>query len=347
MSTAVDDRIVDVLGAKRSALPGMLSPELATLVDSVPPGKEWLHELKYDGVRIVCRVERGRVRAYSRNGKDWTERFPTVAHAAASLPLRTAWLDGEVCMVDPRGATNFQALQNVLGDPKAGKLVYFVFDLVHLDGYDLSRVALRERKQLLRDLVPDNGEAVRYGVEAKESGAEFLQKACKRSLEGIVCKRLDSVYHAGERTRDWVKVKCSQRQEMVIGGFTDPQGARSKFGALLLGVYVRDGTLSYSGKVGTGFNEETLRSVRRALDKLLRDTPPFANPPRGAQARGVHWVKPELVAEVAFTEWTRDGTLRHPSFQGLREDKKARDVIRERPARPLAAKKKRGSRDGH
>src|SRR5262249_46512599 len=151
------------------------------------------------------------------------------------------------------------------------------------------------------------------------------------------------LYYAGERTRDWVKVKCSQRQEMVIGGFTDPQGARSEFGALLLGVYEPDGTLSYSGKVGTGFNEETLRSVRRALDSTVGDRPQSANPPRGAQARGVHWVKPELVAEIAVTEWTRDGTLRHPSFQGLREDKKARDIVRER-ATPLAANKRRGSR---
>ena len=211
---------------------------------------------------------------------------------------------------------------------------------VHLDGYDLSSLALRERKGFLRELVPDKGEALRCGVEAKGRGAEFLHKACKRGLEGIVCKRLDSLYHDGERTRDWLKVKCSQRQEMVIGGFTEPKGARSEFGALLLGVYQPDGTLSYSGKVGTGFDEQTLASLRRAFDKLVRNTPPFANPPRGAQARGVHWVRPELVAEIAFSEWTRDGTLRHPSFQGLREDKKARAVVRERPVAPVAVKKK-------
>jgi bifunctional non-homologous end joining protein LigD len=337
MNDAVADRI-DLRGAKRAALPRMLAPQLATLVDAVPSGKEWLHELKYDGVRILCRLENGRVRAYSRNGKDWTERFGTIFKAAARLPVQAAWLDGEMCMVDPKGGTSFQALQNVLASPKAGKLVYFVFDLVHLNGYDLSGVALSERKRLLRDLLPDEGDALRYGVEATVSGAEFLQRACKRGLEGIVCKRLDSLYRAGERTRDWVKVKCSQRQEMVIGGFTDPQGARNEFGALLLGVYDSDGTLRYSGKVGTGFDEQTLSSVRRALDKLVRDTPPFADSPRGARARGVHWVEPQLVAEITFTEWTRDGTLRHPSFQGLREDKDAREVVRERPA-----KRKRGS----
>jgi bifunctional non-homologous end joining protein LigD len=340
VGNVLPESIGDTRGAKRTAQPKTLAPQLATLVDAVPPGKEWLHELKYDGVRILCRVERREARAYSRNGKDWTDKFASIARAAAQLPVRAAWLDGEVCIVDPRGVTSFQALQNLLADPKAGKLVYFVFDLVHLDGYDLSGVALRQRKEFLRELVPEKEDALRYGVEAKGQGAEFLQKTCKRGLEGIVCKRLDSHYHAGARTRDWLKVKCSQRQEMVIGGFTDPQGARSQLGALLLGVYEPDGTLSYSGKVGTGFDEQTLVSLRRALDRLVRETPAFANPPRGAQARGVHWVKPELVAEIAFSEWTRDGTLRHPSFQGLREDKKAREVVRERPAARIAVKKK-------
>ena len=332
-------------GVRRAALPKMLAPELATLVDAVPAGKDWLHEVKYDGVRILCRIDHGSARAYSRNGKDWTAKFATVAEAAAQLPLHSAWIDGELCMVNTRGVTSFQALQNALAEPTSGKLVYFVFDLVHFDGYDLSRVALRERKRWLRRVVPDEGQMVRYGVEAKGPGGAFLQQACKRGLEGIICKRVDSAYHPGERTRDWLKVKCSQRQEMVIGGFTDPQGTRSEFGALLLGVYAPDGTLRYSGKVGTGFDEQTLHSVRRELDKLVRDTPPFADPPRGAQARGVHWVKPQLVAEIAFTEWTRDGTLRHPSFQGLREDKRAREVVRERPAVGGAAKHKRGLHD--
>jgi bifunctional non-homologous end joining protein LigD len=318
-------------GARKSSLPPTFSPELATLVDAVPEGDNWLHELKYDGYRMVCRVESGKVRIFSRNGKEWTDALPGIAAAVKKLPLKSAWIDGEVAMLAANGTTSFQLLQNALADPNAAALVYFVFDLPYRDGYDLRKTPLTERKRHLRAIVPESDPVVRYGIEVLGSGPDFFAQACKLKLEGVVSKRADSMYHEGARTREWLKIKCGRRQEMVIGGFTDPQGGRTGFGALLLGVYEDGGTLRYSGRVGTGFDDRTLTSLRKTLDKLAQDAPAFSNPPRGYEAKGVHWVKPELVAEIAFTEWTTDGTLRHPSFQGLREDKKAIEVTRERP----------------
>ena len=320
-----------IIGARVAKLPTSLSPMLATLVDEIPTGDEWLHEIKFDGYRMLCRIDKGKVTIFSRTGKEWTGALGRVADAVGELGLKSAWLDGEVTVVDDRGRTSFQALQNALSDPAGEQLVYFVFDVLYLDGYDLQGVSLSERKRLLRSLIPKTASKVRLSVDVPGSGAEFFKQACALGLEGAVSKRSDSTYRGGMRTRDWVKVKCAQRQEMVIGGFTDPQGSRSGFGALLLGVCEPGGKLRYSGKVGTGFNDQILASLRRKLDGLVQSTSSFVNPPRGFEAKGVHWVKPKLVAEIAFTEWTQDGTLRHPSFQGLREDKNAADVVRERP----------------
>jgi len=330
----------EVAGARQAKLPATLSPELATLVDACPEGDDWLHEIKYDGYRMLCRVDRGKVRIYSRNGKEWTPALATIASVVQRLRLKSAWLDGEVTVMAPNGRTSFQQLQNALADPTIGTLTYFVFDVPFLDGYDLRGVVLKERKRLLRALIPEADAILRYGVEVQGSGEQFFAQACKLGFEGAVSKRVDSLYQTGTRTRDWIKVKCGQRQEMVIGGFTDPQGTRTGFGALLLGVYEADGTLRYSGRVGTGFDDATLNSLRRVLDKLVAKTTPFANPPRGYAAKGVHWVRPTLVAEVAFTEWTHDGTLRHPSFQGLRKDKKASEVMRERAVKKTPSAKK-------
>ncbi|HEV2038913.1 MAG TPA: DNA ligase D, partial [Casimicrobiaceae bacterium] len=327
-----------IVGARVAKLPSSLSPMLATLVDAMPPGDEWLHEIKFDGYRMLCRIDQGKVTIFSRNGKEWTAALGRVADAVGELGLKSAWLDGEVTVVDDRGRTSFQALQNALSDPAGERLVYFVFDVLYLDGYDLQGVSLSERKRLLRSLIPKTASKVRFSVDVPGSGAEFFKQACALGLEGAVSKRATSTYRGGVRTRDWIKVKCAQRQEMVIGGFTDPQGSRSGFGALLLGVYEPDGKLRYSGKVGTGFNDQLLASLRRKLDGLAQSTSSFVNPPRGFEAKGVHWVKPKLVAEIAFTEWTTDGTLRHPSFQGLREDKSAADVVRERPVHEIDMK---------
>jgi bifunctional non-homologous end joining protein LigD len=287
---------------------------------------------------MLCRIDNGKVTIFSRSGKEWTAALGRIADAVGELGLKSAWLDGEVTVVDDRGRTSFQALQNALSDPAGERLVYFVFDVLYLDGYDLQGVGLSERKRLLRNLIPETARQLRFSVDVPGSGAEFFKQACALGLEGAVSKRADSTYRGGVRTRDWVKVKCAQRQEMVIGGFTDPKGSRSGFGALLLGVYEPGGKLRYSGKVGTGFNDRILASLRRKLNGLVQRSNSFVNPPRGFEAKGVHWVEPRLVAEIAFTEWTQDGTLRHPSFQGLREDKNAADVVRERPVHEIETK---------
>jgi bifunctional non-homologous end joining protein LigD len=319
-----------VEGARNAPLPAFVEPVLATLVKEPPAGEDWVHEMKYDGYRMLCRIEDGEAVMYSRNRKDWTGKFPAIARAAARLPVTSAWVDGELVVMDAEGRSSFQALQNALSGEDAGRLHYYVFDLPYLDGFDLRDVMLLERKRLLQLLLKQSPATVKLSAHIEGAGPEFFAQACNAGLEGIVSKRANSLYRAG-RGRDWVKVKCAKRQEMVIGGFTDPEGSRKGFGALLLGVHEPGGKLRYSGKVGTGFSDESLESLRQRLDGIVRKEPPFSNPPKGAEARRAHWVKPQLVAEVSFTEWTEDGTLRHPSFQGLREDKKASEVVREIP----------------
>ena len=315
-------------GARKAALPESIDAELATLVDTVPTGDDWLHEIKYDGYRMLCRVDGGQCRIVSRNGKAWTDAFRGIADAVARLPLDSAWIDGEIVVMNEHGRTSFQALQNVLSDASSAKPVYYVFDLPYLNCYDLRAATLKARKSLLRKLI-DEGSAIRFSDHVEGNGAAFFAEACKVGLEGIVSKRAESTYQA-TRGRDWQKLKCGTRQEFVIGGYTDPQGSRAGFGALLLGVH-EGSDLRYCGKVGTGFNDAMLKSLAAALKHRAVDKSPFVNPPAGAEGRRAHWVKPELIGEVSFTEWTRDGTLRHPSFQGLREDKPARDIVREQP----------------
>ena len=325
----VDVSPAKVQHARKAALPDALDAQLALLADRPPDGAAWVHEIKFDGYRMLCRVSKGRCHIYSRNGKEWTEAFPRIAEAVARLPVTSAWIDGEIVVNDENGRSSFQALQNVLSAESGARPLYYAFDLPYLDGYDLRDAPLVERKQLLRSIVGDTP-VVRFSDHVEGDGPTFFEQACRMGLEGIVSKRADAPYQA-VRGRNWQKIKCSLRQEFVIGGYTDPQGARSGFGALLLGVY--DGKdLRYCGKVGTGFNEALLDSLYRELRKRVVDQSPFVNPPTGAEGRRAHWVKPDLVGEVSFTEWTRDATLRHPSFQGLREDKRARDVVRETPA---------------
>jgi bifunctional non-homologous end joining protein LigD len=320
-----------ISGARKAALPKFVPPELATLVDRAPAGDAWLHEMKYDGYRILARVERGRVRLLSRNGRDWTDNFPTVAKAVGRLAADRALLDGEVAVLLDNGTTSFQALQNHLSGSHAGQLTYLVFDLLHLNGLDLTGARLEDRKRLLADLlgpVCDAASPVRYSDHVVGDGPAFFAQACRLGLEGIVSKLRDAPYRS-TRSREWLKVKCFKRQEVVIGGYTDPEGSRVGLGALLAGVYEK-GRLVYAGKIGTGFTEKTLRELTSRLRALEREACPFATRPVGVGRP--HWVKPELVAEVSFSEWTEDGRMRHPSFLGLRKDKPAASVVRELPA---------------
>ena len=314
----------------RDALPPFVAPQLATLVAEPPEGAEWVYELKLDGYRIEARIQRGAARLFSRGGNEWTQRLPTVARALAALPVRRALLDGEVVVLR-EGLSDFQALQNAISARDDSRCVYFVFDLLHLDGHDLRGRPLLERKEALRELLKGADDRTRYSDHVAGRGAEFFHKACARGAEGAVCKRADAPYGSG-RSRDWLKVKCKARQEFVIGGFTAPAGARAHLGALLIGEHAPGGELRYAGKVGTGFSAQSLAELHRKLRALERRESPFDPAPRGAEARGVRWVRPELVAEVEYTERTRDGRVRHPSFRGLREDKPAMQVTPERPA---------------
>jgi bifunctional non-homologous end joining protein LigD len=315
-----------VAGARKGPMPRVLRPQLATLVTEAPPGDAWLHELKFDGYRILGRLQGGRARLVSRNGNDWTGNFPSLAAAIEALPVSQALIDGEVAVLMPDGTTSFQALQNALSQRDQGELVYFAFDLPYLEGYDLTRARLEDRKAALASLISGAGTAVRYSAHVVGSGQAFFENACRMRLEGIVSKRRDAPYES-RRGGSWLKVKCLRRQEVVIGGWTEPSGARTGLGALLVGVQ-EGGGLAYVGKVGTGYTEKVLKDLRRRLGALEQASAPFSPKPKGVGA--AHWAKPELVAEVAFTEWTGDGKMRHPSFQGLRADKPAREVVRER-----------------
>ena len=304
-------------------------PQLATLVAAPPSGDEWLHEIKYDGYRIGCRVRKGAIALYTRNGNDWTRAFPEIVEAVRKLGVEDALLDGEVAVVLPDGRTSFQALQNAAADPASrGTLVYFVFDLLRLEGERLEPIPLEERKARLEKLIgPRKSGRIRYSEHVAGQGQSFFNGACRHGLEGIVSKRRDLPYRPG-RHGGWLKTKCVRRQEFVIGGFTDPEGMRAGLGALLIGYYEGE-RLVFCGKVGTGFSHTVAVELRARLDRLEQKTCPFTPPPAGSLGRHAHWVKPALVCEVVFTEWTTDGKIRHPSFQGLRADKKPEDVTRE------------------
>jgi bifunctional non-homologous end joining protein LigD len=317
----------------RAALPAY-DPQLATLVKAPPSGEEWVHELKYDGYRIGVRLDEGHVQLLSRRGKDWTAQFPELVAAAKKLKARQALLDGEAAVVLDDGRTSFQALQNFFGGDRRG-LVYFAFDLLFLDGEDLRARPLEERKERLAHLLRASGAGlIRVSEHMAGNGPAFFAEANRMGLEGIVSKQRGQPYRGG-RTTSWLKAKCIREQELVIGGFTDPEGSREGIGALLLGVYA-EGRLAFAGKVGTGFSMKVARELRKKLEAIEQKACPFDPPPTGPD-RLAHWVKPALVAQVKFGEWTSDGKVRHSVFLGLREDKAPQDVVMEVPRAEAAA----------
>ncbi|MCE1011911.1 DNA ligase D [Pseudomonas monteilii] len=312
------------------ALPDALQPQLATLVAS-PPSGDWRYEVKFDGYRILARIDGDDIRLFTRNGHDWSAKMPRQVEALKALGLDSAWLDGEMVVVDDNGVADFQALQNAFDTEHDERITYYLFDLPWLGGEDLRALPLQQRRATLARLLEGHAsQVIRYSADFEEPVASLLDSACRLELEGLIGKRADSPY-VGRRSSDWVKLKCKQRQEFVIVGYTDPKGSRNGFGALLLALHDHgSGPLRYAGKVGTGFSAATLDSIHARLKPLQTDKSPLSKPPTGAEARGVHWLKPQLLAEVAYAQMTREGIVRHSVFHGLRDDKPATAIDLER-----------------
>lgn len=317
---------------RKEKLPKTWEPQLATLTKSAPVGDEWLHEVKFDGYRMVCRIDGDDITFISRNGKDWTKHLHPLAEAIRQLPMKAALLDGEVVALRDDGTSDFQALQNAFRDGAVQDLYLYLFDVLHLDGYrlrDLPLVARKEKLAALFDGMSSNGR-VRYSDHIAGQGGDFARQACRQHLEGIISKRGDRPYQSG-RGYDWLKVKCVKEEEVVIGGYTDPSGSRHGFGALLLGYYDSAGRLQYAGKVGTGFDDRTLDSLLKRMQGLQQKEPAFSDRTHLTATQKSHWLKPELVAQIVYSNRTRDGLLRHATFLGLREDKPAKEVTFEEP----------------
>lgn len=303
-------------------LPEFIAPQLATLVSTPPEGSDWLHEIKYDGYRAIATLGAGRCRMYTRSGKDWTQKFAPIADALRELKVSSAVLDGEIVAQDAHGHSSFQLLQSSLKDGRA-PLTYYVFDILELDGRNLREVPLTRRKEILRGVLKGAPAAIQYSEDVEGHGDRVLAQACRLGLEGIVSKQADKPY-LSRRTHSWLKCKCTGNEEFVIGGFRKSDKKGRPFASLLVGEFV-GGKLHYRGRVGTGFDAATLDDLGGRFARLARKTSPFVDVPR-AIARDVGWVEPRLVAQIAFTERTNDGILRHPAYLGLRGDKPAREV---------------------
>ncbi len=312
--------------ARTGKAPAFRKPQLATLVDSVPTGSQWIHEIKFDGYRALIATGGNGVKIFTRSGLDWTEKFAPIAEAVAALNLPSALIDGEIVSPDAHGNPSFSALQKALKG-EGGSLEMFAFDLLSLNGQDLTKLATVERKARLAGLLPDDDPVIHFADHVVGAGEKLFDAMCKAGQEGIISKKADAPYR-GDRTTNWLKVKCTRRQEFVIIGWSSSDKSGRRFRALLLGQH-KGGKLVYAGKVGTGFNQDSMEMLSGLFAKRSRETP-AAEVPR-AEARGAHWIKPDLVAEIAFAEFTHDDVLRHASFVGLRSDKKAAEVKREEP----------------
>jgi len=330
-----EDALLDpsrIQGARKARMPAEPRPLLACAAADAPDGPDWLHEIKYDGYRLLAQIHAGEVRLLTRNGLDWTAKFPVLAARLAELPVRAALIDGELVALEADGTSNFSHLQDAIANERTEKLIFYAFDLLYLDGWDLRGATLEERKAALAALLPTDADGIlRFSDHQTGRGPEFFRHACGYHLEGIVAKRRDSLYRAG-RHDSWLKIKCANREEFVVIGFSDPAGGRHGLGALLLGYYDPEGELRYAGRVGTGFSDAQLTELRARLDRIPQTNRPVKSLPKGAVVKGVHWVKPELVAEIRYAGWTADDVLRHAAFLGMREDKSATEVVRDMPS---------------
>jgi bifunctional non-homologous end joining protein LigD len=306
-------------------------PQKALLADRPPSGNRWIHEIKLDGFRMGLFIDGHKVRIISRRGTTYTEDFPEIVAAARKLKTHNAVLDGEIVVLDKAGVSRFQLLQQ-LGDSRKG-LTYFAFDLLAIDGENITRQPLEQRKEALRKLLGRGAGIIRYTPHFDREGSEVFASACSLGAEGIISKLRDAPYRIGARSSDWQKIKCVKRQEFVVGGFTDPSGSRVGVGSILIGYYERD-ALRFAGKVGTGTGWSNAFSLelRRQLERSEIDRTPFDPPPPGWLRKNAHWVKPKRIVEVEFSEWTADGRVRHPSLKGFRTDKAPREVAREKEA---------------
>jgi bifunctional non-homologous end joining protein LigD len=335
--SAKDKTPKDNSPARHAALPAFVAPCLATLADKVPQSDNWIHEIKFDGYRLQARLDNGKVKLLTRRGLDWTRKFPAIAEAIATLPAKAALIDGELVVEGDDGVSSFSLLQQDLKDGRHDRMVLYAFDLLHLDGSDLKPQPLHARKQALARLLAKarQGGPLRLSESLTEPGPTLLKHACRMGLEGIVSKLADAAYHSG-RGRDWIKTKCSDRQELVVAGFAPSSADAHAVGALVLGYY-DGGKLRYAGRTGTGFSHTSARELYRKLKVLKRATSALRPMPKEERgARAPIWVSPELVAEVDFHGWTHGDRVRQASFQGLREDKPATQVVRE--VKAIAAK---------
>ena len=324
-------------GAAKAKLPELLAPQLATLVAAAPADSQgWAYEIKYDGYRLLARIDGDSVRLMTRNGNDWTHKLPRLAEAVAALEIPSGWVDGEIVVMNEHGLPDFGALQNAFDHASTARIVYYVFDLPYFDGLDLRRLPLSQRRELLCALVTRHPqEGIRFSDTLEASPQDLLVSARRVGLEGVIGKRVDSAY-VSRRSPDWIKLKTQLRQEFVIGGYTAPKGSRAGLGALMLGVHDEDGALKYAGNVGTGFNDKVLKDLKVRLEKIHTERSPFAKLPAGVKGQ---FVKPRLLAEITFGEWTHGGHIRHSVFQGLRSDKPASRIVREKPAALKSGKK--------
>lgn len=317
--------------------PKWVKPQLARLADEAPTGKDWLHEVKYDGYRIHARIDSGRIKLLTRTGLDWSHRYKATIGALAALPVKTAYIDGELCALDNKGASSFSRLQAAMDEGRTHELTFIAFDLLYLDGEPTAALPLLERKTKLQSLFSKSLPGLMFSDHVVGDGPRFRKHVCQMKLEGVISKRVDRAYAPGDRGL-WVKSKCLNREEFVVIGWTDPEGSRSHIGALLLGYYTEDGKLRYAGRAGTGMSDAELKRLAGILKPLqVSEMPLGAPPPRDSrfgtplELSRVHWVQPTIVVEVTYLTWTEDGLLRQVSYQGQRQDKPARNVARAAP----------------